>query len=102
MANTGQNELIGVIRARSHTYKPVTDQWVKRDAILAIPSFHGNDGHRFKGIKEESESEATVEDVMIVMKGSRRSGMSVASLYCEAIVNDALLKTKQKQNNNNP
>ena len=51
--NTGEHHKLSVLRKRSQTYNPVTDQWVKRDIIAGNFMTVKNDGKPFKGSRKE-------------------------------------------------
>ncbi|MDN6868905.1 hypothetical protein QO202_12805 [Aeromonas caviae] len=49
----GDNRRIGMVRERSQTFNPVTEQWVKRDAATGQFMDVKQDGTPFKGVRKE-------------------------------------------------
>jgi hypothetical protein len=50
---TGDNARKGMVKERSQTYNPVTEQWVKRDTKTGKFMDAKNDGTKFKGVRKE-------------------------------------------------
>lgn len=51
----GDGHRIGVVKERSQTYNPKTDQWVKCNANTGQFMDVKQDGNPFKGIREENK-----------------------------------------------
>lgn len=49
----GDGKRIGVVRKRSQTFNPVTNQWVKRNANTGQFMDVKVDGKPFKGVRKE-------------------------------------------------
>ncbi|CAI2492664.1 Uncharacterised protein [Serratia fonticola] len=49
----GDNRRIGMVKERSQTFNPVTEQWVKRDLNTGRFMDVKQDGTPFKGVKKE-------------------------------------------------
>lgn len=49
----GDGHRNGAVRSRSHTYNPVTKQWVKRDKETGRFMDVKQDGTPFKGVRKE-------------------------------------------------
>mgnify|MGYP006906750727 CR=1 FL=1 len=52
-APTGDNARKGMVKGRSQTYNPVTEQWVKRDTETGKFMDVKKDGTKFKGVRKE-------------------------------------------------
>jgi hypothetical protein len=49
----GDNRRIGMVKDRSQTFNPVTEQWVKRDTATGQFMDVKQDGTPFKGVRKE-------------------------------------------------
>lgn len=49
----GDNKRQGMVRKRSQTFNPVTQQWVKRDEVTGQFMDVKADGTPFKGVRKE-------------------------------------------------
>lgn len=49
----GDNKRQGMVRERSQTFNPVTQQWVKRDTVTGQFMDVKADGTPFKGVRKE-------------------------------------------------
>lgn len=52
-APTGDGQRKGMVRRRSQTFNPLTNQWVKRDAETGQFMDVKQDGTPFKGVRKE-------------------------------------------------
>jgi len=49
----GDNKRIGMVKNRSQTFNPLTEQWVKRDTSSGRFMGVKGDGTPFKGVRKE-------------------------------------------------
>ena len=49
----GDNQRRGMVRGRSQTYNPMTEQWIKRDSRTGRFMDVKQDGLPFKGVRKE-------------------------------------------------